>query len=945
MPLEKTQAEWLFRFTCGGIPLPQPVPPQGGQPPDPNAQRRESQTALLEVLRAREWAEEKALKAVLLAKAFAVIDQHKEQMRKNFDLQVQTFDDEQEKAKGEKGKKTTQDVRDEKGRQERAYDAKESTRVDTVGNKVDSKLTATDATQSMAILVEQKNRLESQMTPRSHLVDKTWDIVQKSERLFDDAEIMNELYTPLVRDLVVPETFVPDKFSATQKMIDGSDDYYIKECKSKGKPMPTGGAALAKGLVNVSSQIVTTVLGGVGSAGTMTKEMAARATDITNGIAATLGFVVDAVDQIDDLRKTGDFSSAGYQTVMNGLALGLGKIVAGSTGNMGLGLVITDSISGAVSLSAIAGEIAVWKKKGGEFPIEALFTLVGDTLAKGLSAASDQTSDTAKDANGNEVKTMMSTQFAQASQAATQIYAVAGRAAKADLAGDIKAGKWGSVFDFIKSSAADVVKQLPAQIKLDETFNAQGDYKDQLRVLTNMDVTSTGVEKMTGGANKLLGQVKGPEVPKTPEEKRMAEIEERFKAKQKELDQKAVADAKEEIAAIEKQMAAEKKAYTDSLLCLGSKEPNEAEFKSIAKLVEQLERDRAIWDGLTALFGGGIGGATGLAVAMGVAAEVAAPLKAAGQLVKYCVNLKAAADRCAAWLDWREGRKDAESAVSPYATSIDNFCRNQGQQFTHYSIQAAANAIQALLACGEMSPLAPAFKAAGGGVAAAAAAEDLLYQFYKKQALARAWKTTKEALDPKNRGNRKMALLARQVNPTLAKYTVAYGALVEQSPIAITMCNRIGIDRETLARSSDKVSDLKGYLEKLYPDDGTVVGVLDVEPGKTKVPTVALTSKAWALTYLVWSEQKDLATPNPPVIVANLAIVESLTAEKDLDEAGIERLEMALVKLASGFASFEPKSKFGAPIEDLRPVVVAYAELAEARAMAVRMEAGATADA
>ena len=42
------------------------------------------------------------------------------------------------------------------------------------------------------------------------------------------------------------------------------------------------------------------------------------------------------------------------------------------------------------------------------------------------------------------------------------------------------------MFDFIKSSAADVVKQLPAQIKLDETFNAQGEYKDQLRVLTNL---------------------------------------------------------------------------------------------------------------------------------------------------------------------------------------------------------------------------------------------------------------------------------------------------------------------------------------------------------------------------------------------------------------------------------------------------------------------------
>src|SRR6201999_4190629 len=121
-----------------------------------------------------------------------------------------------------------------------------------------------------------------------------------------------------------------------------------------------------------------------------------------------------------------------------------------------------------------------------------------------------------------------------------------------------------------------------------------------------------------------------------------------------------------------------------SLLCLGSTNPDDADYKSIAKLIAQLEKDCAIWNGLNAMFGAGLGMASSVALASTVAAEVVPGLKAAGQLVKFIANLKAASDRWAAFVDWKESRKDAASAVSPYATSVENFCANQGAQFTHY---------------------------------------------------------------------------------------------------------------------------------------------------------------------------------------------------------------------------------------------------------------------
>jgi hypothetical protein len=957
MSLDAQQSQWLHQFTGGAVPL--PFGPARPGEPDPMHDEMARLRLQLELAQAREWAEEQALKTVLLAKAFQVIDEQRDLMRKQFDLQVQTYRDpdaEDEAILDDAGQPTgktkkksalkTQDVRDKAGRQERAYDASESTQLASAARgRVDKSLTATDATKAMAVVVGQKDMLAAEKTLRSRIDEKRRAIVQVSEPLFSDEEIMNELYTPLVRDLVLPETFVPDKYSATAKMIEGSNDYYIKECKAKGAPMATGAAAFVKGSIELGASITGTVLGAMApvkagqeamaSSGALSKEWAARATDITNGIAATLSAGVTAVDLGIDSVRNRSFSTSGMKTVLDGIATAVGKIVAGSTGDMALGLTITDSIAGASAMATIGAEVAVWKKKGGDFPLERVISLVGECVSKGLSVGSDQTSDTKEDASGNEVKTLESTRFAQASQTATTLFETAAKAASGKLLTQVKAGNWNAVYDFIKDTAVEVGKQLPGQITLNETYNTLDDYDKQHLMLKVSETAADGVEKGGVALGDLLGEIP-LNGPRTPQQQRQDAIDKLFAEKQR-----ALAQQTEELGQIEAMMDKEREDYRKSLVCLGSTEPSDADFKSIAKLVAQLEQDRKIWDGLAALFGGGIGAAGGMAVAMNVAAEVAPALKAAGQLVKYCINLKAAAVRCEAWLDWREGRKDAESAVSPYATSIDNFCRNQGQQFTHYSIQAASNAIQALLACGEMSPLAPAFKAAGGAVAASAAAEDLIYKFYKQVALRKAWQQTKKSLDPKNRGNRKMALLVRQINPTLAKYTIAYGALVEESPVAITACNRIGIDRETLARSSDKVSDLKDYLELLYPDDGSVLGVLDVTPGGIKVPPPALSAKAWALSYLAWTEKLALATDNPPAIVAHLGLVEALLAQADRDDDDTDRLLASLATLQAAFLSFEPETAYGNPIPAVREVALTYADLAEARAMSVQMEAGA----
>ena len=313
--------------------------------------------------------------------------------------------------------------------------------------------------------------------------------------------------------------------------------------------------------------------------------------------------------------------------------------------------------------------------------------------------------------------------------------------------------------------------------------------------------------------------------------------------------------------------------------------------------------------------------------------------------MKFIINLKAAADRCEAWLTWREGRKDAVSAVSPYATSIENFIQNQGTQFAHYSIQAAANAINALLAAGEMSPVGPAFTAASAGVTATAALEDTLYKFKKQQDLRKAWRATRKALDPANKGDRRMRLLVREINPTLAKYTIAYGALIDEDPVAITAMNRIGLDRETLTRAGDGVKDVKKYLETLYPDDGSVLVKLAFEAIKTKLPDPALNSKTWQLTYVMLQRDAKLGGPNPPEIVGNLSLVETLKPKvtdkvaRDESKTGIQSdLIDALKALNKAFLSYRPADVTGEPIDAVKEICGFYADLAAAAITTVEMD-------
>lgn len=976
MALTVQEADWTARFTAGAV---QAL----GIGPLPEKSKAENLEEKLRRARDKEEVKEQALKDMLLEKTLREIDKRRELLRETTQATVERVDD--------GGKKKTEQLRDKEGKQQRATDTgnmKGVTNItygstgkggkDTSGSNVDTsgmtpqgpltgghddvsapfniKQNAGPEAKGLKLLSEsvawvqgQADELAEVTVMRSTLPDGADDIVLVKQKLFTDKELTDEIFTPLVRDKVLGETLVPDKYSKTQQMLDGSDDYYIKECKEKGRAPATGAAELTKGLIGVAGSVATTVFSGMGAVkegqdamnnANWSEDQVAQYNDITNGIVAVLQGGIDLTDKGIEAYKVRDFDESAFSSVVSNIGNGIGKMVAGATGNEDIGGIVQLAIDGSAKLVQISVTMKKWATDpNGDPPVAAMLSIFGGVLADGFSTLSDLPNQTTDQCNA----------WANIGTGISAAFGVLAKGAETKVILAIKNGNWKEAFAFVEEAAGQAAKAADAGADTNNLFDSASDLSGQDSALKDQNDFNSAADSMQKALNTLSDLKKDLDDPllKTKREQTVAAGRKKIEEMKKAADEAKKQATKEEIKAIQERLAEEKKEDQTSLKCLGSRVPDDLQDKTIAKLIEQIERDRAIWDGLNAMFGAGIGLASGVTEAIAtVASSVAPPLKAAGQLMKFIINLKAAADRCEAWLTWREGRKDAVSAVSPYATSIENFIQNQGTQFAHYSIQAAANAINALLSAAEMSPVGPAFTAASAGVTASAALEDTLYKFKKQQDLRKAWRATRKALDPANKGDRRMRLLVREMNPTLAKYTIAYGALIDEDPIAITAMNRVGLDRETLARAGDGVKDVKKYLETLYPDDGTVLVKLAFEAIKTKLPDPALTSKTWQLTFVLLQRDAKLAGQNPPEIVGNLSLVETLkpkvtdkvergnTSKTDIQNDLID----ALKALNKAFLTFRPVDTAGEPIEAVKEICRYYADLAAAAITSVEMD-------
>ena len=232
-----------------------------------------------------------------------------------------------------------------------------------------------------------------------------------------------------------------------------------------------------------------------------------------------------------------------------------------------------------------------------------------------------------------------------------------------------------------------------------------------------------------------------------------------------------VAKAEAELQKVEDESAAQEilKEAVSELTELSEAETAGIDASKIDKLLAKIEKDRLLWNMAIQIAEGGAAFAATFVPALGVP----------GMVARLAANMVAAGQRLQQYSRWCENQKDFEAAQDALASSSQNFVKNQASQAIYYTMQSLFKAAEIV---GNVMKLAAVAGPAAAGLEAVAKASskaaEIIQKHKKKEELEAAWKITQKAF--KNPGNRKLGLKARSLNPTLAKYSIAWGAIVKK---------------------------------------------------------------------------------------------------------------------------------------------------------------------
>jgi hypothetical protein len=341
---------------------------------------------------------------------------------------------------------------------------------------------------------------------------------------------------------------------------------------------------------------------------------------------------------------------------------------------------------------------------------------------------------------------------------------------------------------------------------------------------------------------------------------------------------------------------------TMDLKALTDAERTGSEASNIERMIADLLRDRMILKLATQIAQGGAA----------FLAQFLPGLGAASAGIKLAASLYAAGQRAKQLDLWIQTKTDMKNAQSELSSSAANFVKNQGQQLAHYSAQALFAAVQL---AGEITKLAGPASGAGAIIsasgAAAAKAEDLMMDLKNKYDVEAGWKATKKALA--NPGNRRLGLEARKLNPTLAKYSLAWGAVVLKDPLARGAMKACGLSEATLNDPKADSHKVVQYMEAFYEDDVSIYRDANVAAPDWVPAEIELTLMCWA-AFRRGAQSVSLTLPNGVLAEGVFGEYEGvqIAAEKTADALEVQQQAFGAACRAQRLAADEAK-KNGTP--------------------------------
>ncbi len=263
------------------------------------------------------------------------------------------------------------------------------------------------------------------------------------------------------------------------------------------------------------------------------------------------------------------------------------------------------------------------------------------------------------------------------------------------------------------------------------------------------------------------------------------------------------------------------------------------------------------------------------------------------------------------FLLWRANVQDARAAHTVQLDAIMNRHGLAEKQAIEAGITAA---LQAAKLVGEVLKLAGHAAPAGYAISAAASSGAALLEIASKAVTEKqmrdAWKAYKRAIDdPADRINARNALRA---NPTLAKYAMAYGAVIEGNAIAKEVMRRCGLNDTTLADPGANVSKVVEFLELKYKDDPIVLKASVSPKNWHPSATIELTGSSWCQFIFAAqntkAEPKNKADPLLATSVDSTGVAGSFQAYETAVarvDAAVDDTEAKLAAITSAIAAGE----------------------------------------
>jgi len=662
--------------------------------------------------------------------------------------------------------------------------------------------------------------------------------------------IMDEIWTPMVREEIIPDNFVPKRFSKTEKVFEESGKLYDEALEKYSETLQGNEGFLEA--IGLSKEMVSTAKTIGGNIASMVGSKEADLIIAGVGAALESGHDVLASGAKKDVRGVLDATVAMVGSSISAYDSSLGSMISGAYKGL--------SKSGDAGKFLAEGKI--------DEAVNSLADAIGASYALlGNSKISDKTGSP-----GSRSWSELGGDIAHGMKGSVRIGKMTKLVHDGRKKGDIP---WGDISKEMNALINDQGKYVAKHFvaiekasKLDQTDDKDKEYwikKSASGKGSGIDSATKGVTSGVDGVIDLFSKEEKEEIEKKVVEQMNASTE-------KELD--------------------ESRKEFEAMLAHGFPVPNSAEeqdaqkaamdMRSIETLIKQIEKDRKI-----------LAMVENLSKAGDIVEKLVPAMGGYAAARDLALNAYKAYERAKEVHEWRDNLRDTKNAHNIYGEAFMNRVNNAAVLLTRDISRAMADLARLIGYGAQHSPVAPAGVIVAKSAESAKALMEVAAKAHDMRRAAVGWKVYKSAIE--NPMNRKLKRSALRLNSTLSKYAMVHGALVDKDPFAKNAMAKCGLDARVLSHPDTNSDKVMKFLTVQFNDDPVVMRAVPLPKDWREGIKVELTYESWiSLKVAAETNTEPAAKPMKSGVDGALAKVVKLSVAFEKTEKPVAKAEVAV---------------------------------------------------